>query len=49
MSIQKKILGIIITAVIGLALLLGAVFYAFNRLNAMDEKIVCVDQAVGLG
>lgn len=49
MTIQKKILGIIFTAVIGLALLLGAVFYAFNRLGAMDEKIEGVRQAVGLG
>lgn len=49
MSIQKKILGIILTAVIGLALLLGAVFYAFNRLEAMNERIESVVQAVGLG
>ncbi|KEF37532.1 methyl-accepting chemotaxis protein [Schinkia azotoformans MEV2011] len=49
MTIQKKILGIIITAVIGLALLLGAVFYAFNRMGVMDEKIERVIQAVGLG
>lgn len=49
MTIQKKILGIIITAVIGLTLLLGAVFYAYNRLGAMDERIERVVQAVGLG
>ncbi|HHW37704.1 MAG TPA: HAMP domain-containing protein [Bacillales bacterium] len=49
MSIQKKILGIIITAVIGLALLLGVVFYAFNKLGEMDKKIEDVVQAVELG
>lgn len=49
MSIQKKILGIILTAVVGLALLLGAVFYAFNKLQAIEERIESVGQAVGLG
>ncbi|MET3506906.1 methyl-accepting chemotaxis protein [Halalkalibacter oceani] len=49
MSIRKKLVGIILTAVIGFVLLLGAVYYAYNELLVMDEEMEQIVDAVNLG
>lgn len=49
MSIRKKLVGIILTAVIGFVILLGAVYYAYNELLVMDEETDRIVEAVDLG
>lgn len=49
MSIRSKILSIILTAIIGFVLLLGAVYFAYNELNKMDLEAERVDHVVGMG
>lgn len=45
MSIKAKITALLITAAIGLALILGSVYYAFSELYEMDRAVVNIQEA----
>ncbi|WP_374724263.1 methyl-accepting chemotaxis protein [Calidifontibacillus erzurumensis] len=49
MTIHNKILAIIITAIVGLGLLLGAVYYAYQKMEDMDKKMEQITEAVEIG